>query len=68
VDAEFRLQVACARVFDEELRDLARHIRSIGMQSIWANTLDKAKDINGPLEQENERFHLLMANALYKLY
>lgn len=68
VDAEFGLQIACARVFDQELRDLALHIRSLGMQSIWAHDLDKAKDINGPLEQENERFHLLMANALSKLY
>ena len=34
VDAELRVQVSRARVFDEGLRDIARNIRALGMQSL----------------------------------
>lgn len=68
VDAELRLQVSRARVFDEELRDLARKIRSLAMQSAWASSSDTAKDLNGPLEREHGRFNDLIANALPEYY
>ena len=64
VDAELRVQVSRARVFDEGLRDIARNIRALGMQSVWASHADEAKALGGPLEQENERFNEKIANGL----
>jgi hypothetical protein len=66
VDAELRLQVFRARVFDEVLRDIARKIRALGMESVWASHADEAKALGGPLEQEHARFNELIANALRK--
>jgi hypothetical protein len=42
-DAELRLQVSRARVFDEKLRDLAREIHAAAKESVWASSLDEAK-------------------------
>ena len=64
VDAELRVQVSRARVFDEGLRDIARNIRALGMQSVWASHADEARALGGPLEQENERFNEKIANGL----
>ena len=67
-DAELRLQVSRARVFDEELRDLAREIHAVAKESVWASSLAEAKDLNPRLEQGNQRFNDLVAKALPALY
>ena len=67
-DTELRLQVSRARVFDEELRDLAREIHAVAKESVWASSLDEAKDLNPRLEQGHQRFNDLVAKALPALY
>lgn len=67
-DAELRLQVSRARVFDEELRELARRIHRTAYSSVWASSLDKAKDVTSPVDEQLERFNSLIAKALPKLY
>ncbi len=67
-DAELRLQVSRARVFDEELRDLAREIHTVAKESVWASSLDEAKDFSPRLEQGYQRFNDLVAGALPGLY
>jgi hypothetical protein len=68
VDAEIRLQVARARVFDDEVRALARDTRAMAMKSVWADTLDEAKRLNPRLEQLCEQFNERVAHALRQLY
>jgi hypothetical protein len=67
-DAELRLQVSCARVFDEEIRSLSRGILGVAMKIIWAGSLDDAKHLNAQLDQLHERFNGLVANAFPRLY
>jgi hypothetical protein len=67
-DAELRLQDSGARVFDERLRDLAHEINAVAKKSLYASSIDKAKDLNKRLRQEHERFNDLVANALPELY
>lgn len=66
--AELRLRVSRARVFDENLRDLARKIDAVAKKSVWASSIDEAKDLNQRLGQEHERFNGLVAKALPELY
>jgi hypothetical protein len=68
VDAEVRLQVARARVFDEELRALARDARALAMKSVWAESLDQAKEFNPKLERLCEQFNERVAQVLRLLY
>jgi hypothetical protein len=67
-DAEFRLHVSRARVFDKELRDLALEIHRVANKSVWANSLDKAKEATDPIDRELGHFNDLVAKALPKLY
>ena len=68
VDAEFRLLVYRARVFDETLRNLAGDIRSVAMKSIWASTSHDAMVLDMPLEKWQEDFNELVAKTLLALY
>jgi hypothetical protein len=67
VDAEIRLQVARARVFDDDLRALARETHTVARKSVWAASLDEAKQLNPRLEQLCERFNEQVAQALRQL-
>jgi hypothetical protein len=67
-DAELRLQVSSARVFDREVRDLARKINVAARESVWAGTLEKAKDLNVEIDKDREHFNDLISNALPSLY
>ena len=67
-DAELLLQDSRARVFDEKLRDLGREINAVAKESLYASSIDKAKDLNKRLRQVHERFNDLVANALPELY
>jgi hypothetical protein len=68
VDAELRLQVSRARVFDEVLRNLARDIRAVGMKAVWASSLDESKQLTPELEQLNEDFNKRVRDALRNLF
>jgi hypothetical protein len=67
-DAELRLQVSRARVFVEELRDRAQKIHAVARESVWASSLDQAKELNQELEEGHQRFNDLVAKALPELY
>jgi hypothetical protein len=66
-DAEIRLQVARARVFDDDLRALARETRAVAREFVWAPTLDEAKQSNLRLDQLYERFNERVAQVLRQL-
>jgi hypothetical protein len=68
VDAEIRLQVARARVFDDELRALAGDARAVAMKSVWAESFDVAKQLNPQLEQLCGQFNERVAKVLRSLY
>ena len=68
VDAEIRLQVARARVFDDKLRALAGDARAVAMKSVWAESLDAAKQLNPRLEKLCEQFNERVAQVLRSLY
>jgi hypothetical protein len=68
VDAEQRLQVSRARVFGEELRNLAGELRAVAMKSVWATSLDEAKSLNLQLEQLHVRFNDVVSQSLPELY
>ena len=68
VDAELRLQVSRARVFDEDLRNLARDIRAVAMKAVWASSPDESKQLTPQLEQLNERFNERVKDALRELH
>jgi|SRR5215475_14741307 len=68
VDAELRLQVFGARVFDEKLRDRALDIRTKGMQIVWASNSDESERLTSELEQLNEGFNELVKDVLRALF
>ncbi|WP_433200927.1 hypothetical protein ACQP00_29640 [Dactylosporangium sp. CS-047395] len=65
--AEIRLQVARARVYDDELRTLARETRATARECVWAATLEEAKQANTRLDGLYERFNDRVAQALRQL-
>lgn len=67
-DAELRLQVFRARVFDEKLRSLAHEVRMAAEKSVWASSFDEAKDLAPRLQKGNELFNDLVAKTLPELY
>ncbi|WP_327001981.1 hypothetical protein OHA72_43705 [Dactylosporangium sp. NBC_01737] len=66
-DAEIRLQVARARVFDDDVRTLARDTRAMARQAVWAATLEEAKEANHLLDELYARFNDLVAQSLRQL-
>jgi hypothetical protein len=67
-DAELRLQVFRARVFDEKLRGLAHEVHTVARESVWASSLKEAKELSQGLHQGHERFNDLVASTLPELY
>lgn len=67
-DADLRLKVFRARVFDKKLRDLANEIHEAAEESVWASSSDKAKKLSRRIKQGNESFNDLVANTLPELY
>jgi hypothetical protein len=67
-DAELRLSVSRARIFDEVLRDVARDIHEVAMKTIWASNIDEAKQLNVQLRKLHERFNALIINVFPELY
>lgn len=63
-----RLQVSRARVFDKAIRDVARDIRDMARECIYAGSLDETKETNVQLRQLYGRFNDIIAGALPVLY
>jgi hypothetical protein len=67
-DANLLLQVSRARIFDEAIRDIAREIRDVARECIYANSIDETKEMNTQLRQLYERFNDMIADILPRLY
>jgi hypothetical protein len=63
-DAQLRPQTFRARIFDEAVRDIAYQIRSVARDSVWAESVDKAKQSNVRLEQLHRQFNDMVTDAL----
>jgi hypothetical protein len=55
-------------VFDDETRSLATELRTLAGDSVWATTLEAAKETSRRLEQLQIQFHDAVARALPSLY
>jgi hypothetical protein len=62
------LESSRARVFDEELRNLAGELRTAAGNCVWADDLDSAKEASRPIEQLLRRFHAGVTKILPTLY
>jgi hypothetical protein len=67
-DAILRLETARARVFVTELRDLAGELRARAGDSVWAGSLDRAKQTSEGIEPLLAHFHETVTSALPALY
>jgi hypothetical protein len=67
-DAQLRLQSLRARIFDDDLRTLAGEIRATARASIWAASVEDAKNSNVTLTDLAGRFNDVVAERLKDLY
>ncbi|WP_445282080.1 hypothetical protein [Streptomyces sp. DSM 118148] len=66
--AMLSLEVAQARVFDDEMRALAMELRSVAGESVWAEDLEGCKRASRRLESLQVQFHEAVARVLPTLY
>lgn len=66
--ALLQLEANRARVFDDELRSLADQLRRTAGESIWADSLETAKQHSRALEPLNTGFNNAISRALPSLY
>jgi hypothetical protein len=62
------LENARARVFDDEIRQIAVKLREGAANSIWAASRESAEEHSRPLEPLNTRFNDAVRRALQPLY
>jgi hypothetical protein len=67
-DAVLRLELARARVFDDQLRSLAVELRTLAGDSIWAASLDAARQLGEGIEPLQVRFNEVVTEILPSLY
>jgi hypothetical protein len=67
-DAEQRLEMLSARVFDEKANELATRVHNAGRNSVWAPTIDEAKASNLILGSSVQEFHQRIRQLLPALY
>ncbi|WP_424528397.1 hypothetical protein ACOZ38_02065 [Sphaerisporangium viridialbum] len=67
-EALLSLELSQARVFDDELRSLAAELRSTAGDSIWAKSLEEAREFSERLEPLQVRFNEAVARVLPSLY
>jgi hypothetical protein len=67
-DAVLRLELARARVFDDQLRTLAAELRALAGDSIWAASLDEARQLSDGIEPLQVRFNEVVTGILPSLY
>ncbi|MFE4422009.1 hypothetical protein [Streptomyces sp. NPDC056817] len=66
--AVLSLEMAQARVFDDEIRALATELRVAAGESVWANDVEKCKQASRQLESLQIQFHGAVARVLPTLY
>jgi hypothetical protein len=66
--AVLKLEASRARVFDGELRSLASELRRVAGDSVWAISLEIAKQWDQRLEPLQIHFHNAVARVLPRLY
>jgi hypothetical protein len=66
--AVLSLESARARVFTEELRSLADELRTVAGDSVWAQSLELAKESSRRLEPLQAQFHEVVTRILPSLY
>ena len=66
--AVLRLESSRARVFDDELRSLAAELRNVAGDSIWAESLESARQFSERLEPLQVRFNEVVGRVLPALY
>lgn len=66
--AVLSLETARARVFDEEIRALAKKLRVVAGKSVWATDFEKCKQASEQLEPLHIQFHEAVARVLPTLY
>lgn len=67
-DAEMRLEMLRARVFNKEISELAGQIRTVSRKSVWAENIDDAKRSNQLLERLFEDLNKKVEMVLPGLY
>ena len=67
-DAVLRLELAQARVFDDQLRSLAGKLRTLAGESIWAKSLAASKRRSQDMEPLYLQFNEAVTNILPSLY
>jgi hypothetical protein len=67
-NAVLKVETSRARVFDDEIRSLATELRTLAGDSVWAKSLESAKETSRRLEQLQIQFHDAAARALPSLY
>jgi hypothetical protein len=67
-DAVLRLELAQARVFDDQLRSLAADLRTLAGESIWAKSLAASKRHSQKMEPVHLQFNEAITSALLSLY
>jgi hypothetical protein len=67
-DANLRLQTLRCHVFDQRIRDIARDIQDVARKTIWASSLNEAKQLNIRLTELSERFNEIVGSTLPRLY
>jgi hypothetical protein len=67
-DAVLRLELAQARVFDDQLRSLAAKLRTLAGESIWAKSLAVSKRHSQDMEPVYLQFNEAITNILPSLY
>ena len=67
-DAVLRLELAQARVFDDQLRSLAGELRTLAGASIWAESLGASKRHSQKMEPVYVQFNEAITSALPSLY
>jgi hypothetical protein len=66
--AVLRLELSRARVFDSEIRSLADELRNVAGDSVWANSVDVAKQHSQRIEPLQIRFNEAVTRILPLLY
>jgi hypothetical protein len=66
--AVLKLESSRARVFDDELRSLATELRTAAGDSVWADSLETAREKSRSLEYLQSQLHDAVARALPSLY
>jgi hypothetical protein len=67
-DAEMRLEMLRARVFDKDLFELAGKVRAVSKESVWSENIDDAKRSNRLLKQLFEEFNGTAGKLLPRFY